>query len=75
MMVGGQCNTPAVLPLGETQSPLYIGLGGPDDQCGQVPKIMPLPGFDPWNTQPLANHYTNYAITMYHVHYLNTYVT
>ena len=58
-------------PGKETQSPLYRGLGGLQDQSGQVPKTMPLPGFNPWNAQPLASHYTNYTITIYQEHYLN----
>ena len=35
------------------------GVGG---QChawsGQVWKILPPPGFDPWTVQPIASHYT-----------------
>jgi len=29
---------------------------------GQVQKILPPPGFDPWTVQPLVSHYTDYAI-------------
>jgi hypothetical protein len=29
------------------------------DVCG---KSLPRPGFDPWNVQPLENHYTDYAV-------------
>lgn len=66
-------HTSRFAPGKEAQSPLYRGLGGHQGQSGQVLKIMPLPGFDPWTAQPLASHYTNYAITIYQVHYLNTF--
>ena len=60
--VGGQCHAPATLPLGETRYPLHTRLGGPQGQCGQARKISPPPGFDPWTIQPIASHYTNWAI-------------
>jgi hypothetical protein len=49
------------LPPGKTQYPLYSRLDGPQGQSGQVQKISPPPGFDPWTVQPVASHYTNYA--------------
>jgi hypothetical protein len=45
-----------------TQYPLYRRLGGPQGRAGQVPKISPPPGFDPWTIQPVASHYTDYTI-------------
>ena len=42
-VVGGQCHTPAALPLGETLYPLYRRLGGPQNQSGWVWKISPSP--------------------------------
>jgi hypothetical protein len=41
---------------------LYRKLGGPQGRSGQVPKISPLPGFDPRTVQPVASRYTDYAI-------------
>jgi len=32
---------------------------GPLDRAWQVRKISPLPGFDPWTVQPVANRYTD----------------
>ena len=49
------------LPLGKTWYPLYRRLGLPLGRSGQMRKISPLPGFNPWTIQPVANHYTNYA--------------
>jgi len=59
MGVGGQCHAPAALPLGKIQYPLYRWLGGPQGQSGQVRKISPPPGFDPWTALPIASHYTD----------------
>jgi hypothetical protein len=58
MGVGGQRHTPATLPAGKTQYPLYRRLGGPQGRSGQVRKILPSPGFDPWTIQPIASRYT-----------------
>jgi hypothetical protein len=49
-------------PRKETQYPLYRRLGGPQGRCGRVRKISPPPVFDPWTFQPVASHYTDYAI-------------
>jgi len=36
--------------------------GWPQGWSGQVWKISPPPGFDPWTVQPIAIHYTGYTI-------------
>jgi hypothetical protein len=59
--VGGQHHTPATLPLGTTQYPLYRRLGGPQGQPGRGRKIAPPPGFDPRTVQPIASRYTDWA--------------
>jgi hypothetical protein len=64
--VGGQRHVPAVLPLGKTRYPLYRRLGPSQGRSGQVQKISPPLGFDPWTVQPIAIHYTDCAIA---VHY------
>jgi len=60
--VGGQRHAPAALPPGKTRYPLYRKLGGPQGRSGRVRKISPPPGFDPRNVQPVASHYTHYAV-------------
>jgi hypothetical protein len=40
---------------------LYRRLGGPQGRSGQVRKISPPPGFDPWTVQPVGSRYTDYA--------------
>jgi hypothetical protein len=57
--MGGQCQTPAALPLGKTRYPLYRRLGGPHGRSGQVRKISPPPGFDHQTVQPVASRYTD----------------
>ena len=37
-------------------------VGGPRDRSGRVPKISPLPEFDPRTIQPVASRYTDWAI-------------
>jgi hypothetical protein len=60
--VRGQRHAPAALhPPGKTRYPLYGRLGGPQGRTGQVRKISPPPGFDPWTVQPVASRYTDYA--------------
>jgi hypothetical protein len=59
--VGGH-HAPAALPSGMTRYPLYRRVGGPQGQYGQVQKILLPPGCDPRNVQPVASHYTDYAI-------------
>ena len=61
MGVGGQRHASAALPPGKTGYPLYRRLGGPQGGSGQMRKISPQPGFDPWTVQPVASRYTNYA--------------
>ena len=51
------CFTP-----GKTQYPLYRRLGGPQGQSGQMWKISPPPGFEPWIIQQIASRYTKWAI-------------
>ena len=41
------------LPPGKTRYPLYRRLGWPQSRSGQVRKISPPPGFDPWTVQPV----------------------
>jgi hypothetical protein len=50
-------------PQRKAQCPLYRTLGGPQSQSGQVRKISPPPGFDPWTVQSIASCYTDYAIS------------
>jgi len=49
------------LPPGKTRYPLYKRLGGPQGRSGQVRKISPPLGFDPWTVQPVASRYTDQA--------------
>jgi len=49
------------LPPGKTRYPLHRRLGGPQGRSGQVQKISPPPGFNPWTVQPVGNCYTDYA--------------
>ena len=55
-------------PRKETQYPLYRRLAGPQGQSGQVRKISPLRGLDPWTVQHVASRYTEWAI-LAHIHY------
>ena len=61
MGVGGQHHALAALLPGKTWYPLCRRLAGPQSQSGQVRKISPPPGFDPWTVQPLGSRYTDYA--------------
>jgi hypothetical protein len=45
-----------------TRYPFYRRLGGPQGQSGQVQKISPPPGFDPWTVQLVVSRYIDYAI-------------
>jgi hypothetical protein len=65
MGVGGQRYSPAALPPGKTQYPLYRRLGGPQGPSGQVRKILPPPGFNPQTVQPVASRCTNWAIPVH----------
>jgi hypothetical protein len=63
MGVGGQCHASAVLLPGKRPDTHYSGgWVGPMadlDVCG---KSRPHRGFDPRTVQPVASHYTDYAI-------------
>ena len=67
MGVGGQHHAPTALPPAKTRYPMYRGLGGPHNRCGQVRKISPPPGFDPRTVQPVASRYTDWAIPAHEV--------
>jgi hypothetical protein len=60
--MGGQSHASAALPPGKTRYPFYGRLGGPQGRSGRVRKISPPPGFDPHIVQPVASHYTDWAI-------------
>jgi hypothetical protein len=62
MGVGGQRHVLATLPPGKTQYPSCRRLDGPQGRCGQVQKILPPLGFYPQTIQPIASHYTSWAI-------------
>jgi len=49
-------------PGKEIWYPLYRRQYRPQVQSGQVQKILPPLGFDPWTVQPAAGHYTDYTI-------------
>jgi hypothetical protein len=49
------------LPLRKTRYPLYRRLGGPQGRSGQVRKILPPRGLDPWTVQRVVRRYTDYA--------------
>jgi hypothetical protein len=49
-------------PGKEIQHPLYRRLSEPQDQSGRVSKISSARGFDPRTVQPVASHYTDWAI-------------
>ena len=58
----------------KTGYPLYRSLGGPQGWSGRVQKISPPPGFDPWTVQPVASHYTDWAMpahTHTHIYYID----
>jgi hypothetical protein len=57
-------------PGKENRYPLYRRLGGPQGQSGQVRKISPLQGSDPWTVQHVVSHYT--WVILAHIH--NKYV-
>ena len=47
------------LPPGKTRYPMYRRLGGPQGRSGQVRKISPQLGFDPWTVQSVASRYND----------------
>jgi len=58
---GSASSTGRSLPPGKTRHPLYRRLGGPKVRSGQVLKISPASGFDPWTVKTVASRYTNWA--------------
>ena len=63
---------PLFAPPGKTRYPLYRMLGGPQGQSGQVWKISPPPGFDPWSVRPVASRCIDCAT---HCHVTNSKLT
>jgi len=59
MGMGVQCHVSAAVPQGKTWYPLYRRLGGPQGWSGEVWKISPPLGFDPWIVQPIATRCTD----------------
>lgn len=70
MGVGGHCCAPAALPQGQTRCMLYRGLGGPHCQFEWVQKMLPALGFSPQTIQPVARHYTDYAIPVHPIRWV-----
>src|SRR5215468_938073 len=52
----------SLYPMKETRCPLYRRLGKPQGRTGQVRKISPPPGFDPWTVQAVASRNTECGI-------------
>ena len=67
MGVGGQRHAPAALPPGKTRYPFCRRLGGPQGPSGGMWKILPPPGLDPRNVQPVVSSYTERAIAAYYI--------
>ena len=61
---GGWSSRPGrFTPRGKIRYPQYRRLGGPEGRSGRVRKISPPPPwFDPRTAQPVASHYTDWAI-------------
>jgi hypothetical protein len=57
MGVGGQHHALAALPLGKTQYPLYMRLGGNQGHSGRVHKISPPTVFNPDCSESYQLHY------------------
>jgi hypothetical protein len=62
MSVGGQRHAPVALLSENTRYPLYGKMGGAEGRSGQARKISLPPEFDSRTVQPVASHYTDYAI-------------
>ena len=58
------------LPQGMTRDPLYARLGKSQCRSGRVWKILPLPGFDPRTSPPVASRYTGYATPNPYIQYI-----
>ena len=53
-------------PGQESRCLLHRRLGGPQGLSERVRKISPPQAeFDPWTSQPVASHYTDYAMQAY----------
>ena len=68
MGVDGQHHASAALPPGKTQYTLYRRLNGPQGWSGQLQKILPPLGFDPWTVQPEVSCCTDYAVLAHQVY-------
>jgi len=58
----GQHEAADTLPPAKIRYSLYRRLGGPQDQCGRVQKILFPLEFNPQTIQPVASRSTDYAI-------------
>jgi len=65
MGVGGKRHASADLPPGQTRYLFYRRQSGPQGRSGEVRKISPLLGFDLRTVQPVASHYTDWAIPIH----------
>jgi hypothetical protein len=65
--MGGKRHVTAALAPVKTRYPLYSRLGGPQGRSGRLWKISPPPGFDPRTVQPVASHYTDWAIPAHRI--------
>ena len=70
--MGGKRHAPAALAPGKTRYPLSKRLGEPHGQAGQVRKISPPPGFDPWTVQPVAIRYIDNAVPAPYIRHIPT---
>ena len=61
-MVGGQRQATAALSPGKRPGTHCMRLDGPQGWSGWVQKILPPPGYDPRNLQPVLSRYTDCAI-------------
>ena len=60
--MGGKRHAPAALHPEKTRYPLFTKLGEPQGRSVEERKISTPPGFDPRVAQPIASHYTDWAI-------------
>jgi hypothetical protein len=63
MRMGGQRHAPAALPPGKGPGTHCAGGWVGPGPIWTVRKISLTPGFNPRTVQPVASHYTDYAIT------------
>jgi hypothetical protein len=67
---GGEWSMPRPgrsLPPGKTRYPLYGRLSEPQGRSGQVRKISPTPGFDPWTVRKVAGSTPDGVIGIFHL--------